>query len=186
MAERRPSNSSADAVAPASTLQDVRAPSEGPVNPWPRRLSLALLTLIVVLGAAGMFGVRSGTTSAHSNGYTVSVTYPHISRAGLDSPFRVRVHADSGTFPDYVTIGISEPWFRIFETQGFFPEPDSETNDGKFVYFTYAKPGSGHDLLFEYDAYIQPAQQIGKSATVIVQIAGREVARTSFTTWLVP
>lgn len=186
MAGRRGHGTSTDSDVPESTLDDVRTPSEGPVNPWPHRIGLGLLLLVVVLGATGILGVRSGTTSTHANGYTLSVVYPHVSRAGLDSPFRIRVHADNGTIPGEITLGISEPWFRLFETQGFFPDPDSSTNDGRFVYLTFSQPGPGHDFMVEYDAYIQPAAQLGKSATVVLQIDGHEMARTTLKTWLVP
>lgn len=145
-----------------------------------------MLLVIVVLGATGLLGIRSGVKSAHANGYQLSVTYPHISRAGLDSPFRVRVHPDNGTVGGVVTIGITSAWFRLFETQGFFPNADAMTNDGTFVYMTFAKPGPGHDFVLEYDAYIQPAAQVGKSATIVLQIDGQEVARTGIKTWLLP
>jgi hypothetical protein len=186
MADRRGQGASTDADVPESTLADVRGAAEGPLNPWPHRIGLLVLFVVVVLGATGLLGVRSGTTSAHDNGYTLSVVYPHVSRAGLDSPFRIRVHADNGTIPGDITLGISEPWFRLFETQGFFPDADSSTNDGQFVYLTFSQPGPGHDFLLEYDAYIQPAAQLGKSATIVLQIDGHEVARTSLKTWLAP
>ena len=186
MAARQDDRAPRWSAVPESTLDDVRAPSEGRVNPWPRRAGLLLLFAVVVLGATGLLGVHSGTASTHRNGYTLTVVYPHVSRAGLDSPFRVRLHADNGVIPDDITIGISEPWFRIFETQGFFPDADSMTNDGKYVYFGFSKPGAGHDFELEYDAYIQPASQLGKSATVIAQVGGKEVARTTIKTWLVP
>jgi hypothetical protein len=59
------------------------------------------------------------------------------------------------------------------------------TNDGRYVSFTFDQPKSDNFEL-EYDAYIQPAAQIGKSATVRVVVHGVIVAATTVHTWLVP
>jgi hypothetical protein len=41
-------------------------------------------------------------------------------------------------------------------------------------------------LKVAFDAYIQPASQIGRSATTVLIIDGRAVARVSYRTWLAP
>lgn len=149
-----------------------------------RRAGLALLSAAVVLGATGLFGVRSRTSTAVEHGYTLRVTYPMIARAGLDVPWRAQVHHRGG-FPHGLTLAVSTDYFRMFETQGFFPDADSVTNDGRFVYFTYDHP-PGPTFLVDYDAYIQPASQIGKSATVRVLIGATPVVSTKVRTWLLP
>jgi hypothetical protein len=166
-------------------LDDVRPASAGPAPRWASRIGLTILFVVVVLGAFGVLGVHSRTTSQSSNGYTLSVTYARVARAGLDVPWRVRVHRDGGVNSD-LSLAVSTDYFRMFETQGFYPTPDSSTNDGDYVYLQFTKLRPGRDFLLEYDAYIQPASQIGKSGTVRLLVGGREVARTSFHTWLVP
>jgi hypothetical protein len=136
------------------------------------------------MGAVGLFGVHSRTVRTTSNGWTLAVTYPQAARAGLDVPWRARV-SHSGGLPSKITLAVSTDYFRMFETQGFFPDPDTVTNDGRFVYFTFDTP-AGDDFLVDYDAYIQPGSQLGKSATVKVIVSGQEVAHTSLRTWLVP
>jgi len=167
-----------------STLRDVRPASAGPTRRWPRRFGIAVLTALVVAGALGVFGVHSSTVSTSSDGYTLTVTYPRVARAGLDVPWRASVHHPGG-LPKSFTIAISTDYFRMFETQGFYPNADSMTNDGRFVYFTFMNP-QGADFVLDYDAYIQPASQLGKSATVEVIVGNEVVARTSVHTWLVP
>jgi hypothetical protein len=168
-----------------STIDDIRWPSAGPPPAWGRRIATAVLAVIVVLGACGFLGVRSRTVTTSSDGYTLTVTYPQVARAGLDVPWRARVHHPGG-FPQQIILAVSTDYFRMFETQGFFPDADSATNDGTFVYFTFdTQPGS-EDFLVDYDAYIQPASQIGKSAMVELFVAGNLVAKTSLHTWLVP
>jgi hypothetical protein len=175
----------ADADSRDSTLRDVRMPAVGPVRAWPRRAGQLLLLVIVLLGAFGWLGVHSRTTSSAANGYTLTVTYPQVARSGLDVPFRVVLHRDIGVLPSDVKLAISEDYFRIFETQGFYPEPDSSTNDGTFVYFTFKSPPAA-TFMFEYDAYVQPASQLGKDATIRAIADGRQVAQVSIHTWLAP
>lgn len=167
-----------------STLREVRRAHEGPVPRWGRRAGLTALLVIVVAGALGVFGVHSRTTSARGGGYQLTVTYPQTARAGLDVPWRALVHHPGG-FTSSLTLAVSTDYFRMFETQGFFPNADSETNDGKFVYLTFARP-DGEDFVLDYDAYIQPSSQLGKSATVQLIVHGRTVATATLHTWLVP
>jgi hypothetical protein len=139
---------------------------------------------VVALGALGYLGVRSRTVQARANGYTLQVTYPQTARAGLDIAWRAHVH-HAGGFSSDITLAISTDYFRMFETQGFYPDADKSTNDGHFVYFTFLKP-PGDDFLVDYDAYIQPASQLGKSATVKLIIDKQVQVQTHLHTWLVP
>jgi hypothetical protein len=167
-----------------STLSDVRPAAEGPAPRWARRTGVVLLLVVVVAGALGVFGVHSRTVRTASAGYTMTVTYAETARAGLDVPFRIEVHHDGG-FTTGLTLAVTMDYFRMFETQNFFPSADRETNSGKYMYFSFDKPrGSNFDL--EYDAYIQPSSQIGKGAHIELIVAGQIVARTSVRTWLMP
>lgn len=151
---------------------------------WTRRIAGAVLLIIVICGAVGVFGVRSRTAHTSSNGYDLAVTYPQSARAGLDVPFEVVVRHPGG-FGDSLTLAISRDYFRMFESQGFFPDADSSTADDQFVYMTFSAP-KGDVFTLWYDTYIQPAQQLGKSAKVDLIIDDKVVAQTSLRTWLVP
>lgn len=168
-----------------SLLADVRPVEAGPPNRWPRRAGLAVLLVIVILGALGVFGVHSRSTSATRNGYTLAVTYPQSARAGLDVPLRIRVHRDQ-PIADAFTLAVSAEYFRLFETQGTYPDPDSSTNDGRFVYYTFSPRSGSNDFLVDFDVYIQPSSQVGKSALVKLIVGGDEAAQVSLRTWLVP
>jgi hypothetical protein len=166
-------------------LADVRTGPGRRLPQWGRRAGLVLLLAVVVLGAAGFLGVRSRTAKAQGGGYTLTVTYPHTARAGLDVPWQARVHRAGGVDSD-VTLAITSSYFHMFETQGFYPDADTATNDGRFVYMTFTKPPAGQDFVLDYDAYIQPSSQVGKSAVIKLIVHGTEVAHTSIHTWLVP
>jgi hypothetical protein len=99
-------------------------------------------------------------------------------------PFRVRVDYPDPA-PKQLTIAISADYFRMFETQGFFPDPDTQHNDGRFVYFEYDAPPP-RTMTLEYDAYIQPASQIGKDCRIELRVHNATVASVAVHTWLVP
>lgn len=142
------------------------------------------MTLVVLAGATGLLGVHSGSVTATNGDWSLSITYPRTARAGLDVPWRADVH-HTGGLPKTVTLAVSSDYFEMFETQGFYPDASSATNDGQFVDFQFTTP-PGDDLVVEYDAYIQPAAQFGKSATVEVLVDGIVQVSTSLHTILVP
>lgn len=149
-----------------------------------RRLVLGLLLVVVLLAAAGMLGVRTSSVSASRDGYTMTVTYAWVARAGLDVPWRVTVE-HAGGFDEDVVIAVSARYFDIFETQGFHPNPDMETGDGELVYLTFTAP-TGSTFSADFDAYIQPSSQLSESADVVLMLEDRPLLSVSYTTWLVP
>lgn len=167
-----------------STLRNVPTTDEGPAPRWGRRIGVAVLFVIVVLGGLGLLGVRSRTVETSSYGYTLKVVYPQVARSGLDVPWRVEVQHDGG-FGKALTVAVSTDYLRMFETQGWYPSPDHVGNDGQFVYLTFDSP-VGDRFVLDYDAYIQPAAQVGKSATVKVIVDHTVVAQADLETWLLP
>jgi hypothetical protein len=173
-----------EAAPETSTLHGVRPVALGPpVQKW-RRLGIAVLLVVVLAGATGYLGVHRSSESIRTGGWTLTLTYPQVARAGLDVPWRVAVHS-AASLPPTLTLAVSANYFRMFETQGFFPTPSAVTDNGTFVYLTFTTQ-PGHDFLVDYDAYIQPAQQIGTSGTVQLIVHGVVEAQQSFRTWLLP
>ena len=61
-----------------------------------------------------------------------------------------------------------------------------ECTDGTQLFLTFAAP-EGDTFVVDFDAYIQPASQIGRNGTVaVVEPDGTQVATTSFATRIVP
>ncbi len=169
---------------PGSTLRDVSSARATPLARAGSVAGIVLLLLVVLAGAAGLFGVHTSTVSTRSGGYSLAVDYPRVARAGLDTSWRAVVRHDGG-FDQGLTLAISTNYFHMFETQGMYPDADSSTNDGTFVYFDYDKP-PGDEFVLDYDAYIQPSSQVGKSAVVELIVGGRQVASVALKTWLMP
>lgn len=167
-----------------STLVDLRTVSQNRRGRVVRRGTIVVLTLFVLAGAVGLFGVKTRTSSAAAQGYTLSVEHAWISRAGLDTPWQVMVHHPGG-FDSPITLATDVTYFSMFESQGFVPEPDSETTSGTDLYQEFAPP-PGDTLTVEFDAYIQPAAQRGRSAQTSLIIDGEKIATVSYRTRLVP
>lgn len=169
-----------------STLTDIRRTGENARSHLARMAAIGVLAVIVVLGATGLFGVRSATTSAAGAGYTMSLTYPRTARAGLDVPWTLIVRHPGG-FDKPFTIALSASYFDILEYQDFHPEPSSETGDGTWNYLQFDPPPD-HSSTFRLslDTYVQPASQIGRTATVRLIAHGVQVAQVRFSTFLMP
>jgi hypothetical protein len=151
---------------------------------WLRRFGLLVLAVVVVLGGIGALGVKSHSVSASGGGYSLRVDYPRIGRAGLDVPWRATV-VHPGGFSKPVTLAVTTSYFDIFETQGFHPDPESETGDPHFVYLTFSPP-KGDTLTVSYDTYIQPAAQQSHSAVTAVIVDNTPVVSVHYRTLLFP
>ncbi|MCU1620765.1 MAG: hypothetical protein JWR28_3309 [Modestobacter sp.] len=168
-----------------SSLADVRAPRRHPLKTWGRRGTILVLLLVVGLGATGWLGVHTSRTSTAGGGYQLSVEYPRVARAGWDTAWTVTVTAP-GTFPDEITLAVTADWFDLFETQGLSPAPSDEYSDGTMEYFVLTTPPDSATMTFDFDAYVQPTAQLGRSADVWLIIDGQRVAALDYRTWLVP
>ncbi len=155
-----------------------------PAALWTRRLMLSLMAVAVVCAAVGLLGVHTSTQTRERNGYTMTLRYPSIARAGLDIQWQVTV-SHPGGFGKQVTLAVTGDYFDIFETQGFHPQPSDETRDGHNLYLTFTAP-PGDTFVVYYDAYIQPASQQGKSARVAVVDHGTPVVWIDYRTRLAP
>lgn len=169
---------------PASTLDGLESSQEGRVAVWLRRIFLTLLLCFVLAGLAGLLGVHATTSRASEDGWTLSLRHAAIARPGLDVPWEVTV-THAGGFDSDVVLAVTGAYFDIFESQGFNPEPSDETRDGAMRYLTFNAP-PGETLKVSYDAYIQPASQVGRSGTLSVVDGGRRVASVDFRTFLMP
>jgi hypothetical protein len=174
----------ADSTPADSTLTDLRSVEQNTRGHTVRRVTIGVLALIVLLGALGVFGERTGTVRTSAGGYQLSVHYGVVSRAGIDTPWQVTVH-HAGGFDGPITLATTASYFEMFESQGLTPAPDSETVGAVYQYQEFSPP-PGDTFTLTYDAYIQPASQHGHSAVTKLLINGREVAQVSYRTRLVP
>ena len=167
-----------------STLEGIRSTPQNRRGVIGRTVALSVMALIVLVGATGWLGVRAETAKSSSLGYSMTLTYPRVARAGLDIPWNLRV-THPGGFKGNITVAISANYFDIFEYQDFHPESTSETSDAKFVYLQFTPP-KGDVFTLSFDTYVQPASQVGRDAVTKVIIGGQTVASTHYSTLLAP
>jgi hypothetical protein len=167
-----------------STLEPPRPVEAGPRSVVWRRVGTVGLVALVLAGMLNLFGLRNSTTTRSESGYTVSVHYARIARAGLDAPWTVTITNPAGFGKD-VQVVVTADYFDIFESQGMSPEPSDETQDGQWSYWTFTSP-PGDTLTIDADVYVQPSSHRGASGTVAVLVDGRRVASTPFRTTLLP
>jgi hypothetical protein len=153
---------------------------------WLRRATMAVLLVVVLAGLASLLGVRTGTASADSGGWGLTLHYPQMARGGLDVQWQATV-THPGGFGKELTLAITGDYLNIYETQGFHPEPAEETRDGSTLYLTFTAP-PGDTFVVDFDTYVQPGSQAGSAATVAVVDTSTfaSLASVRVTTHLVP
>ncbi|TDE93868.1 hypothetical protein EXU48_10330 [Occultella glacieicola] len=167
-----------------STLEDVRPLGDGPRSVLARRIGTVALALVLLAALGGFLGNRVTTESAPAQGYTLTVTAATTARPGQDVPWQVRVTNPEGFGPE-ITIAVTAAYLEIYETQGFHPEPSETTRDGEWLYLTFDAP-SGSTFVLDYDAYIQPNANLGRSGAVALVVDDARIAEVPIRTVLFP
>jgi len=150
-----------------------------------RRVGLGALALVVGLGLATLLGARSATTASAAAGYTMSVTYPAVTRPGLAVPLRIEVER-AGGFPGPVTLAISRGIFERFDFQNFYPNPSAETGSAGYVYYEFDPP-PGDRLRVSLDGRTSPDQNgsVGNHRVALV-IDGQPITEVRFRMVVMP
>jgi hypothetical protein len=149
-----------------------------------RRVILILLAVFLGLGLAGVFGPRTSTASATSNGYRLDVTFPSITRPGLPIRWEVLVRHRGG-FGDKVRIAITFDYFHLFDVTGIEPDITSSTSDGTNIVYEFDPP-PGDTFRVQFDAAVEPGVHELPRATTSVLADGRTVVQVSYSTKVMP
>ena len=149
------------------------------------RAGLLLLALIVLAGAVGLLGPRTGETSASAAGYQLDVTYPAISRAGEPAPLHVRVESAAG-FDGPIQLALCDDLFDDLDFQSWYPSPSAETGDTSELLYEFDPP-DGNVFEVSLDARAAPGQ-FGEVEDCSVKVLDddAEVVSVSFNSWRMP
>lgn len=151
-----------------------------------RRVGLAVIGLVLLLGLSGFLGIRSSTVAARSpDGWSLRVKHAQVTRAGIAVPFHVTVR-HAGGFSGPVTLALSSSLTERFDFQNFYPNPAKETATGSRLLYEFDPP-PGDTLRINLDARTSPDQngstEVYRSA---VLVDGRVVTSVRFRMWVVP
>jgi len=168
-----------------STLPEPRDATEIRRARDKRRVALAVLTLFVVVGAAGFYGTRTAEKTAASGGYVLTVTYPQISRPGHAIKYEVKVRR-AGGFDGPIHMRFSSDYFDLFDENSFSPDPDSATATGAYDLYEYSPP-PGDTFVVSSDTRIEPARQRGQSGEAsVLDDGGRPIVTVRYRTRIFP
>jgi hypothetical protein len=149
-----------------------------------RRAMLTILGVFVLLGAATLFGARTGTVSASGGGFDLTVQYPAVTRPGLAIRWIITVHRLGG-FDQPVEIGVTSRYLDLFDFNNLDPLPSATKTSGSMTVWTFDPP-VGDALVVAFDGRLEPAQQWGKPATVSVLSDGAPVVSVHYETKVMP
>jgi len=149
-----------------------------------RRVLVALLVAFVAVGAVDLLGSRTSVVSATGNGYTLTVTYPSITRPGLPVRWEFEVRHPGG-FDAPVSIATTFDYLHLFDVSNLEPEPASSTaTGGQLVYRFDPPPGAAFRVAM--DGNTESGEHELPSVTSSVLVGGRPVVSVSYRTRVVP
>lgn len=164
-------------------------PEEFPLRHWNRaawiqRLLILLFAVPIVGALFGLVGLREADISSSAAGYKLDVHYSELSRAGLASPFDMRVHHEGG-FDSPITLRINHEYMTLFDLNGIYPAPASESVDGEMVVWEFDPP-QGDVLRVQVDWRVQPSVHSGTPGRVELVVDGGPITSVSFDTRVTP
>ena len=146
---------------------------------------LVLLALIVLAGAVGLLGPKTGEKSASDGTFDLRVEYPAITRAGEPAPLNIRVES-AGGFSGPIQLSLCDDYFDDLDFQSWFPTPSAETGDTAELSYEFDPP-DGQVFEVSLDARAAPGQ-FGEveDCTVTVLEDDVEVVSVRFNSWRMP
>jgi hypothetical protein len=169
----------------SSTTSDLPTTPRTAFERWSTRAGMLLLAAVVLAGAVGLLGPKTGEKSASALEYDLRVTYPSITRAGEPAPLHVRVEG-AGGFDGPIQIALCDDYFDDLDFQNWYPNPSAETSDTSQLVYEFDPP-DGQVFEVSLDARAAPGQ-FGEveDCTVTVLEEDVEVVSVSFKSWRMP
>jgi hypothetical protein len=150
-----------------------------------RRALLAVFGTFLLLGASGVFGVRTGRASASTGGYTLNVEYPRVTRAGHAVPLSFTVHHPGGFGDDPVQLSLNLDYLNLYDANATYPAASAETATDDAIIWEFDPP-PGDVLQVRLDTRTGPNRQQGERAEVAVLVDDAPVVRVRFRTRVMP
>jgi hypothetical protein len=149
-----------------------------------RRAGFILLVVVLILGATNVLGPQVASVTASGDGFELTVTYASVSRPGLSTPWTLEVRRPGG-FDSPIMIATTGDYFDLFDENGLDPDPEAATTDGNLLVWEFAPP-HGDVLTVTFDARIEPASHLRRSAETSVLVDREAVVSVRYSTVTMP
>ncbi len=161
-----------------STLSGVGDPGQARRSRRWRRAGVGLLLVVVVAACLGWLGPRDASASDHG----VTVTFPQVTRAGMDSTIEVTLdQAAAGA----VVMEIPRTVVDRLGIETISPQPSSEVSVRDSVRLTFEEPEGGFTV--QLFGRLPPRAELGTFGYVIrVRAAEAQPREVSARTWVLP
>lgn len=173
------------ATSGTTTYDDLPDDPKSPAARWGTRLGIGVLVVVVVAAFAGAFGPKTSTRVVRDGPWTMTVTWPSLTRAGQPAPLDVLVQHPGG-FDAPLSLAICDEFFDDADFQNWYPNPAAETAEpGRVVYEFDPPPGEVFEV--RLDARTAP-QQFGEvdDCTVALLLGDQPLLDTTVTVWRMP
>lgn len=169
---------------PVSTVPDQPSLSHLRRTRVGRRLGVSAFALFLGLGLSSRLGPLERSIAASEQGYSLSVSFPAVTRPGLAASWSLEVE-HSGGWSEPVVLAVTRDYFDIFDIDTMIPSPSATRVDGDRVILEFDPP-EGDSLTVQLDGRVEPGIQASPEATTAIQTAVGAVAEVRYRTWLVP
>ena len=123
-------------------------------QPWTRRVLLSLLTLVLVLGAANVFGQRPFTSTATAPAGTLEVYAPTRLRGGVF--WMARFHVRAAREIEHATIVLDPGWLEQMHLNTLEPAPIGEASRDGRIALDFGRVPPGDSLLVFMQFQVNP------------------------------
>jgi hypothetical protein len=149
-----------------------------------RRLAILFLVAFVVAGLSSILGAHTSSAGATAQGYTVTVTYPSVTRPGLPIRWEIEV-THPGGFDQPIRLGTTFEYLHLFDISNLEPDAATSTASGSQVIYAFDPP-AGDTFRVAMDGNTEPGLHEVPQAVTSLIVDGRAIVQVAYTTRLVP
>jgi hypothetical protein len=149
-----------------------------------RRLAIALLAFFLVLGLSSVLGSHTSVATSSSGGYTLTVTYPAVTRPGLPIRWEILVEHPGG-FTEPVRLATTFDYLHLFDISNLEPDATTSTATATEVIYSFSAP-EGDSFRVSMDGNAEPdVNELPEAVTSLI-VDGRSVVQVQYATRVVP
>jgi hypothetical protein len=151
---------------------------------WIRRIAIGFLCVVLLVALSSYLGARTATASASGGGYTLTVTYPRITRPGLPIRWEYTV-THAGGFDGPVRLATTFDAIHLFDVSNFEPEPSSSTGTSDHLIYAFDPP-PGDSLRVSMDGNTEPGMNEVGDVTTSLLVDGSAVVSVTYRMVVIP